>query len=207
MEKETCRNCGSQLVIRQTEKSAAQLKKPYYYTAYYLCPNCNKLYHSDKFKITNAQTTPLHFGSLEIPKKGKYDVQIWTDGACVNNGKPIAKAAWAFVSGKKEAAGFVEGKQTNNVAEGLAILYALKWAAEKGYKSIQLHTDSQISLHNLSKSARLVKVNREIFEEIERIIAKNNLVVSYKKVLGHSGDPNNERADTLANKLATERFF
>jgi len=133
---------------------------------------------------------------------GDNPVSIWTDGACVNNGKPTARAAWGFVSGKTERAGKVEGKQTNNVAEGLAIYYALLWAAEKGYKKIQLHTDSQISLFNLKKPASKVIANREIFENIEKVIAENGLAVSYKKVLGHSGDPNNERADKLANGLA-----
>jgi ribonuclease HI len=122
----------------------------------------------------------------------------------VFNGTPNAKAAWAFVSGKKEAAGLVEGKQTNNVAEGLAILQALSWAAEKKYKKIALHTDSQISLFNLSKPAHKVKMNREIFEQIEKVITENKLEVTYKKVLGHSGDVNNERADALANQLASK---
>lgn len=213
MKEELCKNCGSTLVVKQTKKTAAQVKKPYYYSAYYLCPNCHKLYHSDKFKVVNtALFTDTQKSNIQLHEDNKlnddnnhdFDVQIWTDGACVRNGTPRAKAAWAFVSGEKEAAGLVEGKQTNNVAEGLAILYALQWAAEDGYKKIQLHTDSQISLFNLAKPARMVKVNREIFEEIEMIIAKGKLEVSYKKVLGHSGDPNNERADALANTLAAK---
>ena len=130
-------------------------------------------------------------------------MEIWTDGACVYNGTPNAKAAWAFVSGETERAGRVEGKQTNNVAEGLAIYYALLWASEKGYKKILLHTDSQISLFNLRKPANKVKMNQEIFANIESVIKKSGLIVTYKKVLGHSGDPNNERADALANRLAS----
>ncbi len=213
-EKRTCRNCGTKLIIKQTKRTTEQLKKPYYYTAYYYCPKCNKLYHDEKFKVTNAQTTPL-FTGLSKPHPGPllkgegissgYDVEIWTDGACVYNGTPRAKAAWAFVAGKVEIGGQVEGKQTNNVAEGLAILHALSWAAEKGYKKIQLHTDSQISLFNLKKPASKVIANREIFEDIEKVIATNGLEVTYKKVLGHSGDPNNERADALANGLAASK--
>jgi len=199
---EKCKNCGRALEIRSTKPSAAQRKKPFYYSAYYYCPNCRKLYHSEKFKVTNSQTMPLHVGSLE-PINDEYDAAIWTDGACVHNGTPQAKAAWAFVSGETERAGRVEGKQTNNVAEGLAIFYALEWAAERGFKKILLHTDSQISLFNLAKPASKVKMNREIFENIEKVIAENGLEVDYKKVLGHSGDPNNERADKLANNLAS----
>jgi len=203
MNEEICKNCGAKLIEKQTKRSADQLKKPYYYTAYYYCKNCNKLYHNDKFKVINPKTMPLHFGSLEVSPE-TFDVEIWTDGACVYNGTPKAKAAWAFVSGKTERAGRVEGRQTNNIAEGLAIYYALSWAAEKGYKKILLHTDSQISLFNLKKPANQIKMNREIFIDIEKIIAQNGLEVNYKKVLGHSGDLNNERADELANGLASK---
>jgi ribonuclease HI len=200
-EKKTCRNCGKRLIEKQTKITAEQRKKPYYYSAYYYCSNCNKLYHDEKFKVINPQTTPLHFGSVSI--QGGHDVEIWTDGACVSNGTPRAKAAWAFVSGETERAGRIEGKQTNNIAEGMAIYQALLWAAEKGYKKILLYTDSQISLFNLKKPAYKVVANREIFEAIEKVIAEYRLEVDYKKVHGHSGEPNNERADALANGLAS----
>lgn len=189
--------------MRRTKRTAEQSQKHYYYTAYYYCPHCNKLYHDEKFKVINVQTAPLHFGSLSTDPSS-YDVEIWTDGACVANGTSRAKAAWAFVSGETERADRVEGKQTNNVAEGLAIYHALSWAAEKGYKRILLHTDSQISLYSVRKPANKVRANREIFENIEKVIAENKLLVDYKKVLGHSGDPNNERADSLANGLAVK---
>jgi len=200
-EKKTCRNCGKKLIVKQTKRTAEQLKKPYYYSAYYYCSNCNKLYHDEKFKVINAQSTPL-FSDSQTKSLVGYDVSIWTDGACVGNGTPNARAAWAFVSGKTEQTGRVEGKQTNNRAEGLAIYYALKWAAEQKFTKILLHTDSQISIFNLQKPASKVLANREIFEDIEKVIAQNGLQVDYKKVLGHSGEPNNERADALANGLA-----
>lgn len=206
MEKELCRNCGGRLIQKATKQTAEQRKKPYYYSAYYYCLHCKRLYHDEKFKVINSSLfdSPAEIPFIDVSKE-EYDAKIWTDGACTNNGRPTAKAAWAFVSGNTEQAGLVEGKQTNNMAEGLAILYALRWAAEKGYKKIQLHTDSQISLHNLSKPSHLVKVNREIFEDIEKVIRQNDLKVTYQKVLGHSGDPNNERADRLANTLATNK--
>lgn len=132
----------------------------------------------------------------------KYDVEIWTDGACVHNGTPKARAAWAFVTKDYEKAGKVEGKQTNNIAEALAIYHALAWAGSKGYRAIKLHTDSQISLFGLKKPPHLVKANREIFEKIAEIIARYTLQVHYVKVLGHSGNPDNDRVDKLANDLA-----
>ena len=48
-----CRTCGQKLIERATRRTAEQLKKPYYYTAYYYCPHCRKMYHNDKFKVVN----------------------------------------------------------------------------------------------------------------------------------------------------------
>ncbi|MEK7571189.1 MAG: RNase H family protein [Patescibacteria group bacterium] len=134
-----------------------------------------------------------------------YDIEIWTDGACVYNGTPRAKAAWAFVSGKTERAGLVAGRQTNNIAEALAIYHGLAWAVEKGYKKIKLSTDSQISLFNMKKPLAKIVKNQEIFGDIFGLIEKNKLEIDFVKVLGHSGDPNNERADRLANGLVSSR--
>jgi len=194
-----CKTCGMRLIEKATKKNASQLKKPYYYTAYYYCPHCKKIYHNDKFKVVNESPTSL-FENVE--KTSSFDVEIWTDGACINNGTPRARAAWGFVSGTTEKAGLVEGKQTNNVAEGLAIYHALVWASENGFKKIKLHTDSQISLFNLNKHHSLVKVNQEIFKNIAEVIDKHNLQIKWVKVLGHSGELNNERVDKLANDLA-----
>lgn len=226
-----CKNCGAKLVVKSTKKTAEQLKKPYYYSAYYFCPNCKKLYHDEKFKIRNQQTTLPSSGfwtparqsqamaggskndvilsaakNLKDPSASPQDdssyVEIWTDGACIYNGTPKAKAAWAFVSDKTERAGLLEGIQTNNRAEAFAIYHALVWAAEKRFLKIKLYTDSQISIHGVSKDPKKVVKNRDIFEQIAQVITGCHLEVEFVKVLGHSGDVNNDRVDKLANDLA-----
>lgn len=194
----TCRHCGAQLVKKDTKRTPEQLKKQYYYTAYYFCLQCKRIYHDEKFKIVN-QNYDLFAGADTM--NHPVDVEIWTDGACVRNGHVSARAAWAFVSGKYEERGLVEGKQTNNTAEAYAIFFALKWAAEQGFKRVRIHSDSQISLHNLRKPLSKIKENNEIFAKIYGIIAVHNLKVMYQKVAGHAGDENNERADRLANSL------
>lgn len=198
-----CRHCGSSLVVKQTKRTPEQLKKQYYYSAYYLCPRCGRMYHDEKFKIINENYDL--FTGQHSPSGVPVDVEIWTDGACVNNGKINAKAAWAFVSGDFEKAGLIEGKQTNNRAEAQAILEALKWAAEKGYKRIKIYADTQITIHGLNKPLEKIKANTDIFEIIFEIINKNNLEVEYEKVLGHSGNINNDRVDSLANSLASRK--
>ena len=54
----------------------------------------------------------------------------------------------------------------------------------------------------MNKATISINKNREIFERIAAVIAVNNLKVHFEKVIGHSGDINNERADKLANGLA-----
>ena len=194
-----CKHCGIKLLVKRTQRNPAQLTKQYYYIAYYFCPNCHRTYHDDIFKVMNENQSL--FTNQDSMSDSPVDVEIWTDGACTNNGNPQAKAAWAFISGTYEKAGLVQGKQTNNVAEALAIYHALVWAAERGYRHIRIHSDSQITLYNLRKKWQQIKANQEIFQQIFAAIAEKGLQVQYVKVAGHSGDENNERVDKLANGL------
>ena len=198
-DKKTCKFDQTILLQKDVKRSPKQLLKPYYYTAYFLCPTCKRMFFSDKYKIINN-----NYSLFTEKDENIYDVQIWTDGASSNNGRENAKAAWAFVAGKYEEAGLVPGKQTNNRAEGYAIYHALKWAGKKGYKKIKLHTDSQISLFGVAKRHENVKENREIFALIAEEVENNHLKVTYEKVLGHAGDVNNERADRLAVALSLQ---
>lgn len=194
-----CKTCGTPLLKRETKRTAEQLLKPYYYTAYYYCPNCRKMYHNDAFKVVNNNFS-LFTDAILSPTE--VDVNIWTDGACRGNGTEGAKAAWAFVSGEYEGCGTVEGKQTNNTAEAYAIYYALLWAYERGHKRIKVHTDSQITIQSLMKPYHKVKANQDIFKKIHDLIEEQQLTVHYEKVPGHADDVNNNRADKLANTLA-----
>ncbi len=193
----TCRYDKSLLIIKSTKKTSEQQKKQYFYTAYYFCPLCKRIYLDDRFRVDNATKKSL----TSSEGNGSFDVEIWTDGACSNNGTASAKASWAFVSGKYENAGLVEGKQTNNRGEAFAIYHALLWAKNKGYKKIKIHSDSQITLHGVAKTPDRVKENRDIFEKIYNIISSSKLEVVYIKVLGHSDNENNNRADQLAVAL------
>ena len=194
-----CKSCGAPLLQKQTKRTSAQLLKQYYYTAYYFCPNCRKIYHNEKFKVIN-ENFKLFTEDAIFPSE--VDINIWTDGACRSNGTQAAKAAWAFVAGNYEENGLVEGKQTNNTAEAYAIYYALLWASKKEYKRVKVHTDSQITIQSLMKPYEKVKANQEIFRKIAELIKSKSLTVFYEKVPGHANDVNNNRADKLANILA-----
>jgi hypothetical protein len=49
-----CRKCGTKVILRETRKKAKQLKKNYYFTAYYYCPKCHTMYLSERFKVYNS---------------------------------------------------------------------------------------------------------------------------------------------------------
>lgn len=198
-ETKRCRFDNSILLIKSTQRTPSQLLKEYYYTAYFYCPQCQRIFHDDIFKVINKNVEV--FTGKESNFSHDAEVEIWTDGACSYNGTERARASWAFVSGDYEEGGFVEGKQTNNRGEAYAIYFALVWAVKKMFKKIKIHTDSQISIHGVLKDPQKVKENREIFEKIHAVTKNNNLEVEYVKVLGHSGDPNNERADKVATAL------
>jgi len=197
----TCKIDDNPLILTPAKNTKKKLTGSYYYSAYYMCPKCRRIYFDDKYKISNFNMS-LGLNSQVQDDQEFFDIKIWTDGSSSNNGRPNAKAAWAFVAGEYEDAGYVDGKQTNNRGEALAVYYALLWSAEKNYKTICIYTDSQITIFGVAKHPERVKENRDIFQKIYDVVQRNDLQVAYKKVLGHSGDLNNERADKLAVKLS-----
>jgi len=200
MDTKYCKVDNTLLVRKPTKNSPDRATKSFYYTAYYSCPTCKRIYHDDAFKVVNS--TQNLFPETTLSKTVGPAVQIWTDGACTNNGTPQARASWGFVSGEYEMAGLVEGgKQTNNRGEGLAIYNALLWAASKGHRSVQIHTDSQITIHGVSKHPDKVKENRDIFQMIYNVVNENNLSVEYIKVRGHADNVGNNRADEVATAI------
>jgi len=95
------------------------------------------------------------------------------------------------------------GEGTNNIAELEAVREALHYAsAVYGYDvEISLHTDSSYAIGIFSKNWK-AKANQDLIASIKPLIAKfTNLKFVYVK--GHSGEPGNELADTLAQNSRT----
>ena len=85
------------------------------------------------------------------PLEDNKPINVYTDGACTNNGKPHARAGYGVWFGKDDERNVSQsftGTQTNNVAELLAIIKALtimKHEIEKGQKVI-IYSDSDYSI-------------------------------------------------------------
>lgn len=134
---------------------------------------------------------PISFSSNKI--------HIYTDGACSGNPGPAGSGVVIIQDGKvlREISKSL-GKATNNIAELTAIKIGLQLVVPNYSTEITIYTDSTYAIGILTKNWK-AKANVELVSSIRKLIR------SFKKltiihVKGHSGDPGNELADSLAVK-------
>lgn len=126
-------------------------------------------------------------------------ITIYTDGACTGNPGP---GGWAAVivsdSVHRELTGG-EKRTTNNRME---IMAAIKGLAETPPgSSVQVFSDSQYLVFTMTRNWKRRK-NHDLWEELDGLVAKRD--VQWEWIMGHIGDPGNERADALACEAAKE---
>jgi len=144
----------------------------------------------------------------------KKHVQIFTDGACRGNPGPGGWGAiLRFGSHEKEIYGAVD-LTTNNRMELSAAIEALKAVSEAC--QIDLYTDSKYVQQGISEwlakwkqqgwktAARKPVKNIDLWQQLDELVAGHH--ISWHWVKGHSGHPENERADALAN-LAMDQLL
>lgn len=134
-------------------------------------------------------------------------VEIYTDGACKGNPGP---GGWGALmrSGTHEKELFGGAPDTtNNRMELTAVIRALQ--ALKRRSRVSIHTDSQYVQKGVTEwlagwkargwrtAARQPVRNLDLWQELEPLLTQHDL--SWHWVRGHSGHPENERADQLAN--------
>ena len=135
-------------------------------------------------------------------------VQAYTDGACSGNPGP---GGWGVVlqfgDHERELKGG-ESDTTNNRMELTAAIEALKALKEPCH--IALTTDSTYVKDGITKwlsnwkrngwktAAKKPVKNQDLWQQLEDCVAQHT--VEWLWVKGHSGHPENERADTLANE-------
>jgi ribonuclease HI len=133
-------------------------------------------------------------------------VEIFTDGACSGNPGPGGWGAVLRWKGReRELAGFAP-HTTNNRMEMMAAIAALE--ALKRPSRVHLHTDSQYLRDGITrwihgwkargwKTAEKQPVkNVDLWQRLEAALEPHE--VQWFWVRGHSGHPENERADALA---------
>ncbi|MCD6570385.1 MAG: ribonuclease HI [Deltaproteobacteria bacterium] len=122
------------------------------------------------------------------------NIIVYTDGACSKNPGPAGiGAVLIWKDHIKEISEYI-GKATNNIAELKAILKALTSIKNKNLP-VRLYTDSTYAIGVLS--GWKIHANKTLIKEIKKEM-KRFSSLSIRKVEGHSGQPENERADKLA---------
>jgi ribonuclease HI len=135
-------------------------------------------------------------------------VKAYTDGACSGNPGP---GGWGVVlqfgDHERELKGG-ESDTTNNRMELTAAIEALKALKEPCH--IALTTDSTYVKDGITKwlsnwkrngwktAAKKPVKNQDLWQQLEDCVTQHT--VEWLWVKGHSGHPENERADTLANE-------
>ena len=136
------------------------------------------------------------------------DVEIFTDGACRGNTGP---GGWGVVLRYREHERELYGGEaltTNNRMELTAAIRALE--SLKRPCSVKLITDSSYVRNGITEwlpnwkkrgwktAAKKPVKNADLWQRLDRLAQAHQ--ISWHWVKGHSGHPENERADELANR-------
>jgi ribonuclease HI len=145
------------------------------------------------------------------------EVTLISDGACVGNPGP---GGWAYIlrcgEHSMERAGGTSDTTTNNRMEITAVIEGLK--ALKEPCEVLLISDSQYLLNGVTswrfawrrngwmgkakKGQERPVLNADLWQELDALAAKHTIRGQWVK--GHSGHPDNERCDELADAQAAK---
>ena len=144
---------------------------------------------------------------MDAPAAGD-PVEIHTDGACSGNPGPGGWGAVMRWRGRtRELSGF-EARTTNNRMELLAAIGALE--ALKRPMRVQMVTDSNYLRHGVTEWLPRWKANgwrtadkqpvknQDLWRRLDDALARH--CVEWRWIKGHSGDPDNDRADRIARE-------
>ncbi|MBI4180283.1 ribonuclease HI [bacterium] len=136
--------------------------------------------------------------------------QIYTDGATSGNPGPSGWGAVLISEGRREEIGGFEAHSTNNRMELTAVIEALRRVPENA--GADVHSDSAYVVNGITQyihtwrrngfltAAKKPVENRDLWETLDDLSGKRR--VRYIKVEAHAGDPENERANDIAQAFS-----
>ncbi|XP_067633911.1 ribonuclease H1-like [Eurosta solidaginis] len=142
-------------------------------------------------------------------------VIVYTDGSCINNGRPDASAGLGVYFGENHplnAALPVTGRVTNNVGEIQAAIHAIEAAKDIDIKKLCISTDSQFLINSITiwinawkKSEWRLKTGGPVknaveFKVLDKLLADETFQVKWNYVKGHNSIIGNQKADKLARE-------
>lgn len=139
-------------------------------------------------------------------------VEIFTDGACRGNPGPGGWGVLLRYNGREKELYGAEPQTTNNRMELMAAIMGLENLSRSC--DVVLITDSNYVKQGITEwiehwkrrnwrtAAKKPVLNVELWQRLDRAAQRHK--VEWRWVKGHSGHPENERADRLANKAIDE---
>ncbi len=139
-------------------------------------------------------------------------VEVFTDGACKGNPGPGGWGAVLRYRGKEKELWGGEPETTNNRMELMAAIVALETL--KRSCKVSLTTDSRYVQKGVTEwmdnwkrrgwktASRQPVKNIDLWQRLDKAVARHK--VDWHWVRGHTGHPENERADALANRAIEE---
>lgn len=140
------------------------------------------------------------------------DTEIFTDGACRGNPGPGGWGVLMRHKGHEKTLYGAEAQTTNNRMELMAAIQALESLTRPC--QIRVTTDSKYVQQGIQEwlanwkrrgwktAARKPVKNVDLWQRLDKATAGHDIEWAWVK--GHSGHPENERADELANKAIDE---
>lgn len=133
-------------------------------------------------------------------------VVIYTDGACSGNPGPGGWGSVMMYNGHRRELSGGEKETTNNRMEMMAVIVALETL--KRACKVELNTDSTYVMKGITEwlgawkargwktAAKKPVKNVDLWQRLDAAVSRHD--IRWKWVRGHSGVPENERADELA---------
>lgn len=158
--------------------------------------------------MTEAMPEAMPEAMTEAMTEALSDVEAWTDGACRGNPGPGGWGVLLRAGGKERELCGGEGHTTNNRMELMAAIQAL--SALRRRCRVTLYTDSEYVRRGIDEwlarwktqgwrtAARKPVKNEDLWRQLDEVAQRHE--VSWRWVKGHSGHPENDRADALANR-------
>jgi ribonuclease HI len=138
--------------------------------------------------------------------------EVFTDGACRGNPGPGGWGVLLRFNGHEKTLYGAEAETTNNRMELMAAIKGLE--SLKRPCKVRLTTDSQYVMKGIQEwmdnwkrrgwktAARKPVKNIDLWQRLDKITREHD--IEWNWVRGHSGHPENEQADALANKAIDE---
>ncbi len=131
------------------------------------------------------------------------ELEIYTDGSCLNNPGPGGWAALLRYNGEDIRIQGGAPHTTNNRMELTAAIEALQYAQENmaNASPIHIYSDSSWVVNTMTKNWKRKK-NLDLWERLMPLVQEKEITWNWVK--GHAGHPENEDCDQRALKKAEE---